>query len=357
MAQITLPPTAIKKKNQFSMFRVDTTAEHESLKTTKPEFNVFWGQTEKIIKIDILISLPHDKIDVSYDATSLKFNFAELVYNLELKFANAICKDFFTYKVLADKVEIKLKKDLFRTSKRNMTWASLCKDGLDLEKGKVDDQLETSATSDTKTDSSGNILAKEPPQKVTHDWYQTDTQVIVEVRVKGLLEKEVEVTFGKQSLSLNAKLPYSKGREYQLELQLADEIVTEQSTYKIWPSKLEIRMQKEQSIRWKSLEMGEHPMETNTESAEGEEEGNPTEENKSKRKDVYKYWDSKESQGFMNREIWTAYRQSVDKENDMRSRDKFVQDSIQDYIGMYRDCPPGVNPRDMNGGNIPPRYW
>merc|ERR550539_1217915 len=110
------------------MFRVDTTAEHESLKTTKPEFNVFWGQTEKIIKIDILISLPHDKIDVSYDATSLKFNFAELEYNLELKFANAICKDFFTYKVLADKVEIKLKKDLFRTSKRNMTWASLCKD-------------------------------------------------------------------------------------------------------------------------------------------------------------------------------------------------------------------------------------
>ena len=45
--------------------------------------------------------------------------------------------------------------------------------------------------------------------RITHDWYQTETQVVVEIRIKKLAADMVKVDIGDTSLSVTAKLPGS----------------------------------------------------------------------------------------------------------------------------------------------------
>jgi len=53
-------------------------------------------------------------------------------------------------------------------------------------------------------------------------------------------------------LSASAKLP--SGNEYSLELDLAYPIVPEQCSYRVLVSKIEIKLKKQDSIRWMELE-------------------------------------------------------------------------------------------------------
>ena len=57
--------------------------------------------------------------------------------------------------------------------------------------------------------------------KVKHDWYQTETHVVIEVRIKGLKPETVKVDFEESTLSLSAPLPDVSGSEYCLDLDLA----------------------------------------------------------------------------------------------------------------------------------------
>jgi len=91
-----------------------------------------------------------------------------------------------------------------------------------------------------------------PVPKIKHDWYQTETQVIVEVRIKKLKEDEVQVDIQPTSLSVTAKL--AQGSEYSLELDLAHPVVPEQSSYRVLSTKLEIKLRKEEGVRWSTLE-------------------------------------------------------------------------------------------------------
>ena len=77
--------------------------------------------------------------------------------------------------------------------------------------------------------------------KIKHDWYQTETHVVVEVRIKGLKSDEVKVEFGAASLSVTAKLPPPSSSEYSLELDLAHPIVEAECSHKVLGTKLEIR--------------------------------------------------------------------------------------------------------------------
>ena len=45
--------------------------------------------------------------------------------------------------------------------------------------------------------------------RITHDWYQTETQVVIEIRIKKLGADMVKVDIGDTSLSVTAKLPGS----------------------------------------------------------------------------------------------------------------------------------------------------
>ena len=97
-----------------------------------------------------------------------------------------------------------------------------------------------------------------PTPKIKHDWYQTETAVVVEVRIKGLRSDQVSVDFEPKSLSVTAKLPQSQS-DYSLEIDLSHEIQPEKCSFKVLSTKLEIKMLKKDGIRWTVLE-GEDPM-------------------------------------------------------------------------------------------------
>jgi len=102
-----------------------------------------------------------------------------------------------------------------------------------------------------------NVTLAMPEPKIKHDWYQTETAVVVEVRIKNLKKEDVSIDFQPQSLSVSANL--TSGSEYSLEVDLSHEIVPENSTYKVLSTKLEIKMLKRDGLRWTVLE-GEDPL-------------------------------------------------------------------------------------------------
>lgn len=53
-------------------------------------------------------------------------------------------------------------------------------------------------------------------------------------------------------LSVSAKLP--SGNEYSLELDLTHPIITEECSYKVLSSTIEIKLKKRDGIRWNALE-------------------------------------------------------------------------------------------------------
>ena len=87
-----------------------------------------------------------------------------------------------------------------------------------------------------KTESQEAAAAPQDPQampvpKISHDWYQTETQVVIEVRIKKLKADECKIEIGDTNLSVTAPLP--TGSEYSLELDLAHPVVPAQSGYKV----------------------------------------------------------------------------------------------------------------------------
>ncbi|RKP26069.1 SGS domain-containing protein [Syncephalis pseudoplumigaleata] len=90
--------------------------------------------------------------------------------------------------------------------------------------------------------------------KIRHDWYQSDTYVTVEVFAKQLSADDVTVVFENQSLSVNARLP--SGSEYVLDIEpLNYPIVKEESSFRVAPSKIEIRLKKAVAgTKWSKLE-------------------------------------------------------------------------------------------------------
>ena len=56
------------------------------------------------------------------------------------------------------------------------------------------------ANEQPKADDSCQQNIPMPPPKIKHDWYQTETTVVVEVRIKGLDKTQVKVEFDKKSL-------------------------------------------------------------------------------------------------------------------------------------------------------------
>jgi len=117
---------------------------------------------------------------------------------------------------------------------------------------------EPPATSEdkTKVETAGVATAVEanqmPVPKISHDWYQTESQVVVEVRVKKVAAADCKIDMTETTLSVTAKLP--SGSEYSLELDLAHPILPLQSSYKILSTKIEIKLKKSEGVRWAALE-------------------------------------------------------------------------------------------------------
>ncbi|XP_073965374.1 suppressor of G2 allele of skp1 [Choristoneura fumiferana] len=89
--------------------------------------------------------------------------------------------------------------------------------------------------------------------KIKHDWYQTESQVVVTVLLKNAPADKVKVHYGDRSLSISAPLPNTDA-EYSLELELAHEVIPSMSSYIVSPSKIEVKLRKKEGHRWTTLE-------------------------------------------------------------------------------------------------------
>uniref|UniRef100_A0A1A8GKM1 SGT1, suppressor of G2 allele of SKP1 n=1 Tax=Nothobranchius korthausae TaxID=1143690 RepID=A0A1A8GKM1_9TELE len=98
--------------------------------------------------------------------------------------------------------------------------------------------------------SSADMTPAAPPVK--HDWYQTESQVIVTVMAKNVPKEGVRVNFAEKELC--ARIQLASGESCNLHLHLLHSIVPQQSTFKILTTKVEIKMKKTDAIRWEKLE-------------------------------------------------------------------------------------------------------
>ncbi|KAM8850545.1 protein SGT1 homolog isoform 2-T2 [Spinachia spinachia] len=100
-----------------------------------------------------------------------------------------------------------------------------------------------------QTDSELRTLAVPP---VKHDWYQTESQVIVTVMAKNVPMDGVRVNFMEKELSATIQL--ASGKNFNLDLQLLHAIIPHQSNFKILSTKVEFKLKKTDGIRWEKLE-------------------------------------------------------------------------------------------------------
>lgn len=104
-------------------------------------------------------------------------------------------------------------------------------------------------------DAKEKVLAAPPPPapgKIRHDWYQTESHVVITILLKNQKPEEIETRFTREAIWFKAKLP--SGDDYELSLNLAHPVIAEQTAYKCYSTKVEIRAKKEEGIRWTSLE-------------------------------------------------------------------------------------------------------
>ncbi|GBP24792.1 Protein SGT1 homolog [Eumeta japonica] len=92
-----------------------------------------------------------------------------------------------------------------------------------------------------------------PKPKIKHDWYQTETQVVVTILLKNAPSEKLKIHYGDRSLSVSSPIADCES-EYSLELELAHEIEPAKCSYIASPSKIEIKLQKKVGIRWTQLE-------------------------------------------------------------------------------------------------------
>lgn len=82
---------------------------------------------------------------------------------------------------------------------------------------------------------------------VRHDWYQTDDKVVITVLLKNAADKNYRCEILEDSVALSAD-------NYELRLELLNPILTEKSSHKATPAKVEITLFKRDFGRWGTLE-------------------------------------------------------------------------------------------------------
>ncbi|XP_003383628.1 PREDICTED: protein SGT1 homolog [Amphimedon queenslandica] len=89
-------------------------------------------------------------------------------------------------------------------------------------------------------------------QKLRYDWYQTISDVSINVLVKADKRKECSVHFEQDKVVFNVML--TSDEKETIEFNVAEEIVPEASSYKELKSKVEIKLRKKVGINWSTLE-------------------------------------------------------------------------------------------------------
>ncbi|KAK9872012.1 hypothetical protein WA026_015258 [Henosepilachna vigintioctopunctata] len=86
-----------------------------------------------------------------------------------------------------------------------------------------------------------------------HDWYQTETSVVITVLLRNIKEEQLTVQFFEKNVKLDitgSELSDNISRVFDL----SHTIVPDQCSFKITPAKIEIKLKKCEGLRWDKLE-------------------------------------------------------------------------------------------------------
>ncbi|XP_073115097.1 protein SGT1 homolog isoform X2 [Elaeis guineensis] len=104
-------------------------------------------------------------------------------------------------------------------------------------------------THDTSYQSAVFELSK---QKYRHDFYNSPTELVLNIYARRILAEYVTVDFGEQILSVSINIPGEEA--YHFQPRLFGKIIPEKCKYQVLSSKIEIRLFKAEAITWTSLE-------------------------------------------------------------------------------------------------------
>ena len=93
--------------------------------------------------------------------------------------------------------------------------------------------------------------------KIRHEWYQTDSHVIVTVFCKGLKSEQIEKHLSATEYSLSIKLQDEAETTWNQEIELFGEIIPDESRLDLMSTKIELWLKKKTGLRWNSLERKE----------------------------------------------------------------------------------------------------
>jgi len=85
------------------------------------------------------------------------------------------------------------------------------------------------------------------------DWYQTEAAVTVVVLVKNLSEERINIDYSESALRIEVS-PSETDEKQILEFNLAHKINPNECSHRIMTTKVEIKLKKQEGIRWEKLE-------------------------------------------------------------------------------------------------------
>jgi len=93
-----------------------------------------------------------------------------------------------------------------------------------------------------------------PSPKIRHEWYQTDSDVVVSIFVKNVRQEDLKVEFEENALSLNYRLPTGSEAAFDL-VPLSHPIDIPASSFKVLSTKIEVKLAKQHhGLKWGKLE-------------------------------------------------------------------------------------------------------
>ncbi|KAI9857751.1 MAG: hypothetical protein M1824_004707 [Vezdaea acicularis] len=119
-----------------------------------------------------------------------------------------------------------------------------------------DKPIEKVAEKNTTTTTASETPSATASTKVRHEWYQTPTDVVISLFVKGVSKEKTSIDIQANSLSVNFPLPSNTSTDYDFTLTpLAHPIDPTASTSKVLSTKIEIVLKKSQAgTKWHALE-------------------------------------------------------------------------------------------------------
>jgi len=89
------------------------------------------------------------------------------------------------------------------------------------------------------------------PNQPKYDFYQSEGTVTVTVMVKGVQNDHLKVEFQPRRLLVEVNQP---GKECKLDIELFDEVESENCSFKLKSTKIELKLAKKSALFWKSLQ-------------------------------------------------------------------------------------------------------